>query len=196
MIHSLSLLASGQQFFQLLLVIFVEIVEIVDLVIVSLLLALGQLSVLTHDLLDFLLKCLNVLIMLLAGGLQITDVLLHLIFALLSHESFAHAIGDRALIESLVGLDGHLDLITHTHEQETALSAVNGDLADELIEALGEELFAEGADACLASLRALKLLIELILQIDHIDLSGGLGRNVTHPEASYFSEFSWRQDRV
>ena len=55
MIHSLSLLASGQQFFQLLLVIFVEIVEIVDLVIVSLLLALGQLSVLTHDLLDFLL---------------------------------------------------------------------------------------------------------------------------------------------
>ena len=150
----------------------------------SLLFALSQLSVLTHDLLDLLLQRLDVLVVLLAGGLIITDVLLHLALALLSHESLAHAIGDRALIESLVGLNGHLDLISHTHEQETALSAVNGDLTDELIEALGEELFAEGADTRLASLSTLKLLIEPILQIDYIDLSGGLGRNVTHPEAS------------
>ena len=196
MIRFHSLLRSGQQFFQLLLVVFVEVVQIVNLVIVSLLLALGQLSIFAHDLFDLLLQRLDVLVVFLARALQITDVRLHLALALLSHQCLAHAIGYRALIESLVGLDGHLDLITHSHQQETTLSAVNGNLADELIEALREELFAERADACLASLRALKLLIEVILQVDHIDLSGGLWRNVTHPEASTFSEFSWRQDRV
>ena len=76
---------------------------------------LGQLSVLADDLLNLLLQCLDVLIVLLAGSLQITDVLLHLIFALLSHEGLAHAVGDRTLVESLIRLNRHLNLIAHAH---------------------------------------------------------------------------------
>ena len=34
------------------------------------------------------------------------------------------------------------------------------------------------------------------MQIDNVDLSGGLGRDVTHPEASLVSVLSWGQDGV
>ena len=191
-----SLRGSGQQLLQLLLVIFVKIVEVVDLVIVGLLLALGQLGVLAHDLLDLLLKRLDVLVVLLAGSFQVADVLLHLILALLGHEGLAHAVSNGTLVERLIGLDGHLDFVTDTHQEEAALSAVDSDLADQLVEALAEELLTEGADARLAGHRALQRLVELVLQIDNVDLRGGLRRDVTHPEGALIGEFSRRQDRV
>ena len=71
-------------------------------------------------------------------------------------------------------MNGHLDFVTDTHEQETTLSTVDGDLSDKLIEALGEEFLTEGADASLARLASLDRGVQLVLKIDDIDLGGGL----------------------
>ena len=45
-------------------------------------------------------------------------------FALLCLEGLSHSVCDGALIESLVCLDGHLDLITDPNEQEASLGAI------------------------------------------------------------------------
>ena len=84
----------GQQLLQFLLVIFVKIVEVVDLIVVGLLFALGKLCVFADDLLDLFLECLDVLVVLFASSLEIADVLLHLIFSLLSHKSLAHTVSN------------------------------------------------------------------------------------------------------
>ena len=57
-------------------------------------------------------------------------------------------------------MNGHLDFVTDTHEQETTLSTVDCDLSDKLIEALGEELFTEGAEASLTGLTVGNLVVE------------------------------------
>ena len=170
-----SLLRSREDVLEVALVLQVEIVEVLDLVAVGLLLPLGELGVLAVDLLDLLLQVFNVLFVLLDGRLEVGDVLSHFVFALLRHERLSHAVSDRALVEGLVGLDRHLDLISHTDEEEAALGSIDSDLSDQLVEALGEEFFAEGADASLSSLGALERSIEFVLQVDHVDLSGWLG---------------------
>ena len=191
-----SLITLVQLVLQIRFVVLVEIVEVVDLIVVGFLLTLSQLGILAHDLFDLLLQRLNVLIVLLARSLQVADILLHLVLALLGHESLAHAVSNGALVELLVRIDRHLDLVSHSNQQKSTLSAVDGDLANQLVVALGEELLTEGAYTGLAGLGTLKLQIEVVLQIDHVNLGGGLRRDVTHPEAALGSEFSWRQDRV
>lgn len=52
----------------------------------------------------------------------------------------------------LVSCDSHSHLIAHSEQQQPSLSAVDGDLADQLIEALRIQLLAHGADACLPGL--------------------------------------------
>ena len=79
-------------------------------------------------------------------------------------------------------MDGHLDLISDTDEEEASLSAVDSDLADELIEALSEQLFTEGANSSFSCLASLQGGIKIVLQIDNVNLSGGLWRYVTHPQ--------------
>ena len=170
-----SLLRSRENVLEVALVLQVEIVEVLDLVAVGLLLPLGELGVLAVDLLDLLLQVFDVLLVLLDGRLEVGDVLSHFVFALLRHERLSHAVSDRALVEGLVGLDRHLDLISHAHKEEAALGGVDSDLSDQLVEALGEEFFAEGADAGLSSLGALERSIKFVLQVDHVDLSGWLG---------------------
>ena len=134
--------------------------------------------------------------MLFAGRFKVRDVLAHFVLALLGHECFTHTISDGALVKSLIGLDGHFDLITDTDEEETSLSTVDGDLSDKFIEALSEKLLTEGANTSFTRLCSLDGSIELILQIDNVHLGGRLRRDVTHPEGATFSVLSRRQDRV
>ena len=51
----------------------------------------------------------------LALFLQLSNLILHVVFALLSHKSLAHTVSDGAFIEGLVGLDRHFDLVADTH---------------------------------------------------------------------------------
>ena len=87
---------------------------------------------------------------------------------LFSLHGLAHTVGNRALVKGLVGLDGHLDLVTHTHQKETTLRTLDRDLADQLVEALGVELFTDGADASLASLAGLETLVQIVLEVDNV----------------------------
>ena len=55
-------------------------------------------------------------------------------------------------------------------------------LADELIEALRVELLAHGADPGLARLALQQTLVELLLQVDHVQARGWRARHVLNPE--------------
>lgn len=68
-------------------------------------------------------------------------------FAIFGLNLLAHGKGHTALIKGLVSGNGHLNLVTDAEEKKTALSLTERYLSDDLIEALGEELFTNWADA-------------------------------------------------
>lgn len=96
----------------------------------------------------------------------------------------------------MVGLDCHFDFITHTNEQEAPFSTVDSDLTNQFVEALSEELFTEGAETGLARLAVLNLVVELVLQVQHVNCGGRLWGDVTHKQIATLSKLSRWQDRV
>lgn len=130
-----------------------EVVKVVGLVLQKIYL-LGPLLVLCDFLvLDLLLEGLFLLLELLDlffvvdlflleiedGGVQFRSPLLGL-------ELLPHGEGEGRLVEHLVGVDGHVELVPDPHEENSPFGAVDGDLADDLVVALLVELFADGAD--------------------------------------------------
>lgn len=59
--------------------------------------------------------------------------LLHVRLALLSLQGFSHAKGHTALVQCLVSSNGHTDFVSHTQQQQSSLSTVDGYLSDQLI---------------------------------------------------------------
>ena len=110
----LSLCWNGEKGLEFLPVISVEIVKVSYLIFVSCLFSFSFCCSLSNHLFNLVLLVFDLLIILLAGILEISDVLLGLILGLLSHERFAHAVGNGTLVEGLVGLNRHLDLVTNT----------------------------------------------------------------------------------
>lgn len=155
---------------KLVLQLVIKVSEILDTLLVRLLLLHHFLLELPLQLFNLLLVIFNVLRVLITAVLKVGNVCVHLILSLLGHQSFSHTIGDRRLIEILVSLNGHADLVAHSHEQEAPLSAVDRDLTDELIEALAEELFADWANSSLTGHLRLEEVVEARLQRDHIRL--------------------------
>jgi len=133
-----------------LLVISVKIVEIRNLLGVLFLFILRNLSIISDQSLDLLGIIFDLVVLLFHSGLKLSDVRVHFVLDMLSTQSLAHTIGDRAFVKSLVSLNGHFDLITDTHQQEATFSTVDSNLSDELIEALGEKFFTEWADSSLS----------------------------------------------
>ena len=78
------------------------------------------------------------------------------------------------LVKRLIGGNGHLDLITDSEEEQTALWLVQGHLADDLVEALREQFFSDWTDATLTGLTFHKLLVKHLSQTGNIDSGGGL----------------------
>ena len=72
-------------------------------------------------------------------GLEVSLAMLRLLL-------LAHGEGDGALIERLVGLPRHFDVVADAEKKESALRLVKRYLSDQLIETLTEELLANGAD--------------------------------------------------
>jgi hypothetical protein len=77
------------------------------------------------------------------------------------------------LVEGLVGGDGHLNLVADTEEENATLGLTESDLADDFIEALGEQFFADGANSGLTGLTFHQFLIEGLTETGNID-SGSL----------------------
>ena len=69
-----------------------------------------------------------------------------------------------------------------SEHEEAALGAVDGALADELVEALRVELLAHGTDARLPRLPRLQLGVELLLEVDDVQARGGRRGDVLDPE--------------
>lgn len=91
---------------------------------------------------------------------------------------------DRALVQVLIGLDLVAVLVTDAHEQEAALTAVDGDLPDGLIETLVEQLLPYGAEADLPGLSREQPLLQLLVELHNFDFGGGGGEDGLHPELS------------
>lgn len=64
------------------------------------------------------------------------------------------------LVECLIGSNSHFNFISDSEQQQTAFRFVKSDLSDNLIEALGEELFSDGTNAALACLSLHQFLVQ------------------------------------
>ena len=158
------------------------------------LLPLALLLVTLDGLVDVDIEALDLLGQALAFLLQLSNLILHVVLALLSHEGLAHTISDGAFIKSLVGLNRHLYLVTDTYQQETTFGALNGDLADQLVEALSVEFLTDGAYAGLAGLACLQTLVQLILEVDNVHSSCRCRGHITDPQLPILCVLTRGQD--
>ena len=154
------------------------VLEELELLDALLLLNLLPLAVALLDGLDLGLELDDLILELGLLGLEFFDFALEVGLAVLGLQLRPHGESDRALVQGLVSGDGHLDLIADSQEEEATLGLVKGHLSDDLVEALREELLADGADATLAGLTLHKLLIELLTEACDINTGRLLVRDV------------------
>ena len=108
-----------------------------------------------------------------------------------------HAVADTAIVQALEGVELVAQLVADLDEEEAPLSTVDRDLADEFIEALLEEALSDRANANDSGLGHLKLLVQVLLQVQDLDLCGGRWRDITYPQfALVVRELFRRQDGV
>ena len=69
---------------------------------------------------------------------QFSDFLVRLGSLFFCHQSMAHTVRYRAIIEALISVKLSAKFISDTHEQEASFGAINGNLSYELIKALLE----------------------------------------------------------
>ena len=86
-----------------------------DLITMLLQLFLCLLSILSNERFDFFLIGSDVLICISAPRLKFGNVLRHRVLFQFGHQGLTHAKGDRTLVQRLVCLDCHFDLITNTN---------------------------------------------------------------------------------
>jgi hypothetical protein len=129
-------------------------------------------------------------------GLELLDFALEIGLAMLSLELLSHGESDRALIEGLVSGDGHLDLIADSQEEEATLGLVEGHLSDDLVEALAEELFTNGADSGLSCLSLHQLLIEELSKASDINSGCLLVAHVLNVVLASLNPLSGRKNSV
>ena len=85
------------------------------------------------------------------------------------------------LVKGLIGSDGHLNLVTDSEEEKSTLWQIQSDLTNDLVEALGEELLTNGANATLSGLALHELLVEHFSESSHIDSRSWLVAHILDP---------------
>ena len=90
----------------------------------------------------------------------------------------------RALVQIFVGFDLVTVLVPDPDEQEASLSAVDGDLTDDFVEALVEEFLTDGTKSYFSSHFVDKFFVEFLVELDDFDLGGRRRENGLDPELS------------
>ena len=128
--------------------------------------------------------------------LLLDDLLLQVILAVLSKQLLSHGKSHSALIQDLVGGVRLLDIVADTEEQETAFRQIQGDLANDLVEALLEKLLTHRAQSSLSCLSLEQLLVKHLTKTCDIDTASWLVAHLLTKVLSLFNPLSWRLDTV
>ena len=127
---------------------------------------------------------------------QFDDLLLESLFSVLGKQLLSHGERHCALIKSLVGRVGLLDVIADAQEKKTTHWFVKSHLTDNLVEALLEQFLADRAEASLTGLPLEQLLVEHLTEARYIDTTGRLVADLLAEVLSLLNPLSWRQDVV
>ena len=119
--------------------------------------------------------------------LQVLDLTREALHAVLGLQLLPHSEGDCALVQSLVGLVGLLDVLTNAEEQHATGRLVQCHLPDKLIEALREELLSHRAEASLPRLAFKEFLIEQSPESGDVDSRRCFTAHILHVMLAYFS---------
>ena len=128
--------------------------------------------------------------------LQFDDLLLESLFSVFGKQLLSHGERHCALIKSLVGRVGLLDVITDAQEKKTTHWLVKSHLTDNLVKALLEQFLADWAEASLTGLPLEQLLVEHLSEARDIDTTSGLVADLLAEVLSLLNPLSWRQDVV
>ena len=127
---------------------------------------------------------------------EIHNLLLQSFFAMLGLLLFSHGESHWTLVKNLIRLYGRTDGFFHPVQQKASFRLVERDLANDLIEALTEELFSNWTETWLACLPLKQLLIKHYSQTSHIDPGGRFRAHFLDIVFALFDPLSWWQDRV
>ena len=117
-------------------------------------------------------------------------------FTLFRFQSFSNPECNAGFVQSLIGHQRHLELVPDPQHEEASLHTVDGGLSDELVEALGVELPPDLADPRLPGLSLLQLLVQLLLQVHHVQPGGGGRADRLPPQLALLLPLPRRQDAV
>ena len=102
-------------------------------------------------------------------GLQGFNLLFNVSLSVLSLQLLLHCKSDRALVQSLVCCNSHLNLISNSKEKKSTLWQIQSNLTNDFIETLSKELLSNWADSTLTSLSLHEFLVKHLSKSCYID---------------------------
>ena len=111
-------------------------------------------------------------------------------FSLLFSHLLPYAEGNTAVVQRLVSIDSHTNLIPNPQQKQPPLRPVHRDLPNKLVERLGVKVLTDGAQASLTGLALKVTAVEVLLKGDDVMAGGGVLGDVLHPGAGFFHPLS------
>ena len=96
----------------------------------------------------------------------------------------------------MVALLHHSDLIADADQQVPPLSTVQRDLSNDFVEALGVDLFTDGADTAVASALRGQVFVQVVREVRNVEGRRRGGGHIADPELPTILDFLRRQDLI